>query len=117
MARPGIIIRKYPSFEKAIKKYRQLWPDIDKQVDELKHNPYSGEPILAKSCTGMRHAKIGRNWIIWYVYCKEAREKRKEQMKSGKFCLYCGDKCQGIDDETIMLLYFSSHGELDNTRG
>jgi hypothetical protein len=117
MVKPGIIIRSYPSFDKAIKKYKQFWPDIDKKVEELQQNPYGGEPILAKSCKGMRHAKIGRNWVIWYVYCREAKEKRKDQMRAGKFCPYCGEKCQDIDGETIMLLYFSSHGDLDNIRG
>jgi len=116
MARPGITIRKYPSFEHAIKSHKELWPEITKKVEELREDPYYGEPILAKSYKGMRHAKIGRNWVIWYAYCKEAREKRRALIQAGKFCPYCGDKCQDIDAETIISLYFSSHGDLDNVR-
>jgi len=65
-----------------------MWPEINKRIEEIRQDPYGGEPILAKSYKGMRHAKIGRNWIIWYVYYKEAREKRREQMRAGKYWQY-----------------------------
>jgi len=64
MARPGIVIRACPSFLKAIKNYQNMKDVINKKIDDLKQNPYEGEPIRAKSHKGMRHAKIGTNWVI-----------------------------------------------------
>jgi hypothetical protein len=108
MAAPHVL---YTSklYQKGLKKYKPPKKRISKRVGEILANPKIGDPIKAKSYKPMRHYHLDRNFVIFYVYCAEARE-----VRGATQCPWCMEECDNIGSNSIVLLNYGPHKILDN---
>ncbi len=90
-------------FQKRYQTFQSMQARIEKVVLQILADPYTKtERLVHKSghnFKGCRSARIGRNFRILFVICRECRQEPA--------CEYCF--CEGLTDDTVVFLTVGPH--------
>lgn len=100
--------RYQPEFEDRFvcrrRRYRSLRKQIQRHVDQVLDDPYTGTERLGRipgglDLRGCRSVRVTRNFRIIFVVCEECR-----QVPGCRFCF-----CEGLPDKTVVFLTVGPH--------
>jgi Txe/YoeB family toxin of Txe-Axe toxin-antitoxin module len=100
--------RYQPAFEDRFvrnqRQYRSLRKQVQRHVDQVLDDPYTGTERLGRipgglDLHGCRSVRVTRNFHILFVICEECR-----QMPECQFCF-----CKGLSDRTVVFLAVGPH--------
>ncbi|MBC8253723.1 MAG: hypothetical protein H8E35_06805 [Ardenticatenia bacterium] len=107
--------RYQPAFEDRFvrnqRRYRSLRKQIQRHVDQVLDDPYTGTERLGRipgglDLRGCRSVRVTRNFRILFVICEECR-----QVPECQFCF-----CEGLSDRTVVFLAVGPHEKVYSLR-